>query len=332
MWAPESTPPGTIDDLVITRTWPNQVEIQWTNVGDDGDEGQAVEVQARYSTGPITEGNWGSATIVPGTVIPELPGITQARLVTSLVSNTLYYVAVKTRDMAGNWSMISNVPSATTVISDVTAPSAVTNLSVLSTTSTGATVQWTATGDDANSGTASAFDLRYATFPLNSSNFASGAQVIGEPTPGPPGTVHSLALYGMSPFTTYYFAIKVGDEMPNWSALSNVPSATTQAGDVTPPADIIDLQVIGVGPNWVTLQWTAPGDDGNTGRANSYDLRYSPNPMTTQNYSTANFISGEPGPQNAGTVQTMTISGFGTDRTYWFAIRTADEFPNWSSP
>ncbi|MDZ4804127.1 MAG: putative glycoside hydrolase, partial [Candidatus Eisenbacteria bacterium] len=332
MWAPETNPPGAVDDLTITRTWTNQIEIKWTNVGDDGEQGQAIDLQARYSAAPITEGNWASALIAPGTVIPELPGIMQTRLITGLAQNNLYYVAVKTRDLAGNWSPLSNVASATTVISDITAPTAVTNLTVLSTTSTGATVRWTATGDDGNSGTASVFDLRYATFPLNSSNFASGAQVIGEPTPGSPGTVHSMPLYGMTPFTTYYFAIKVGDEMPNWSNLSNVPSASTLAGDVTPPANISDLQVIAVGPTWVTLQWTAPGDDGSTGLATSYDLRFSPNPMTPQNFTSTNFVSNEPGPQSAGTVQTMTISGFGTDRTYWFGIRTADEFPNWSAP
>ena len=48
----------------------------------------------------------------------------------------------------------------------------------------------------------------------------------------------SFTVTGLSQSTTYYFAIKTSDEVPNESALSNVPSATTQtvtyAVSVTP--------------------------------------------------------------------------------------------------
>ena len=46
---------------------------------------------------------------------------------------------------------------------------------------------------------------------------------------------------GLTPGTTYYFAIKARDEMGNWSTISNLPFATTTAGDTTPPASILDL-------------------------------------------------------------------------------------------
>ncbi len=330
MWAPELVPPAPVSDLAVTRTWSNQIEIQWSNSGDNGTEGQAVAVEARRSTSPITEQNWSSATAMP-TVLPSLPGQLQALIVTGLTQNTLYYLAVKTRDMAGNWSQVSNVVSGTTVISDITPPNAVTDLTILSTTSTTATVRWTATGDDGNTGTAASFDLRYATFPINTSNFNSAAAVVGEPAPGPPGTVHQLTTLGMQSGTVYYFAIKVGDEMPNWSPLSNIPSAATLAGDTTPPAAITDFRVTGTGATSVSLAWTAPGDDGNTGKATQYDMRYATYEINAGNFDGAGYITTEPSPASAGTTETMTINGFGTGYTYYFAIKTRDEVNNWST-
>jgi len=40
---------------------------------------------------------------------------------------------------------------------------------------------------------------------------------------------------GLSASTRYYFALKVGDEKPNWSGLSNAASDSTVAGDVWSP-------------------------------------------------------------------------------------------------
>lgn len=329
-WHPETVLPATITNLAVTRTWPDQIEIQWTNVGDDGMAGQALEVQARYSASPITAANWSSATVFSPGALPELPGTVQKMIVTGLSDGQVYYLAVKTRDLAGNWSLVSNSPMGTTVAGDISAPAAVTDLSVVSTTTTGATLRWTTTGDDGLTGSATSFDLRYATFPLTSANFYSGAAVVGEPVPNVSGTIRTMTLYGMTPSTTYYFAIKVGDEMPNWSAISNVATGTTQAGDTTPPAAITDLRVLAIGSNSVTLGWTAPGDDAATGRAATYDLRISPAPITTSNFSTAGYIVNEPAPLTAGSAQSFTVTGLGVGYTYYFAMKTADEFPNWS--
>jgi hypothetical protein len=329
-WQPETNLPATINDLAVTRTWPDRIEVQWTNVGDDGMAGQALEVQVRYAATPITSANWSAATPFSPSSLPELPGTVQKQIVTGLSDGQLYYFAVKTRDLAGNWSLVSNSPSGTTVTGDISPPAPVTDLSILSTTTTGATVRWTTTGDDGLIGSASSFDLRYATFPLTSDNFHTGAAVVGEPAPGPSGTVRTMDLYGMTPSTTYYFAIKVGDEMPNWSPISNISTAATQNGDTTPPAAITDLWVTAIGSNSVTLGWTTPGDDGATGRAATYDLRISPAPITAGNFSSAGYIVNEPAPLTGGSAQSFTITGLGVGYTYYFAMKTADEFPNWS--
>ena len=86
--------------------------------------------------------------------------------------------------------------------------------------------------------------------------------------------------------------------------------------------------------NAVTLTWTAPGDDGSTGRATQYDVRYSTSSIsgtdTTTWWGQATQCSGEPAPQTAGATETFVVTGLQPSRTYYFVMKTADEVPNWS--
>ena len=86
--------------------------------------------------------------------------------------------------------------------------------------------------------------------------------------------------------------------------------------------------------NSLTLEWTAPGDDGVVGRATSYDLRYRTVGITGVDTVTwwngATTVSGEPAPGTAGTTDAMTVTGLSQGTTYYFIIRAADEVPNWS--
>ena len=81
----------------------------------------------------------------------------------------------------------------------------------------------------------------------------------------------------------------------------------------------------------VQLSWTAPGDDGATGTATTYDVRYSTSPITEANWASATQATGEPSPQVAGSAETFTVTGLSASTTYYFAIKTSDEFPNESA-
>src|SRR5437867_2838852 len=93
---------------------------------------------------------------------------------------------------------------------------------------------------------------------------------------------------------------------------------------------------IGVGPaagqtaadSTVTVLWTASGDDGATGTATSYDIRYSTSAITASNWSAATQPTGEPAPAAAGTAQTYTITGLTPSRTYYIAMKTTDDAGN----
>lgn len=80
----------------------------------------------------------------------------------------------------------------------------------------------------------------------------------------------------------------------------------------------------------LTLYWTAPGDNGNTGTASEYDLRYYTSVITDANWNSATRIT-IPAPQTAGTPEQATFTFMAeSEVTIYFAIKTADEVPNWS--
>lgn len=107
------------------------------------------------------------------------------------------------------------------------------------------------------------------------------------------------------------------------------PESSLQ-GDVTPPAAISNLAVSQPQPNSLLLTWTAPGDDGSTGLAAAYDIRWSTSPINASNFSTATPFTAVPDPFLAGQTQTYVALGLQPATPYWFAIRTRDESSNWS--
>ncbi len=92
--------------------------------------------------------------------------------------------------------------------------------------------------------------------------------------------------------------------------------------DTTPPAAINNLAAGNPTTSSITLTWTAPGDDGSTGTATSYDIRYSTSTINDSNWASATQVTGEPAPAVAGTNQNMTITGLSSNTTYYFAIKT----------
>jgi len=200
------------------------------------------------------------------------------------------------------------------------------------TTATSVTLTWTTPGDDSLSGTASQFDLRYSTATITATNFGAATRWTAMPAPAVSGTTQSVTVSGLTPSTTYWFAIKTADEVPNWSAISNVISITTlAAADAVRPAAIATLAITGMTETAATLRWTAVGDDSLTGTATAYDLRYSTAPITAANWAAATPVTGEPTPLAPGTQQTMTVNGLTRQTHYYFAIRVSDDGGNLSA-
>ncbi|MCP3142740.1 lamin tail domain-containing protein [Pyxidicoccus xibeiensis] len=105
--------------------------------------------------------------------------------------------------------------------------------------------------------------------------------------------------------------------------------ATLVVTDPTAPA-AAPLTASLVDNTTVRLTWRAPGDDGNTGRAASYELRYSPEPIDDVNFGAATRISTTPPlPQGSDEVATVTLPN--AEATWYFGLRSFDGAGNGST-
>ena len=100
--------------------------------------------------------------------------------------------------------------------------------------------------------------------------------------------------------------------------------------DTTPPAAVTDLSVTAVTDSSATLEWTAPGDNGTTGTASGYDIRYGTETITDQDWGAADSVDTPPVPQSAGSDEAFTVDGLSSGTPYYFALKTVDDASNWS--
>jgi hypothetical protein len=112
-----------------------------------------------------------------------------------------------------------------TDVDDGSNPYVIMDLRVRETTDSSISLAWTATGDDANQGTCTSYDMRICTDPINSSNWDVIGQLTGEPTPSAAGMTDSMTVRGLKKDSIYYFALNACDEAGNWSGMSNCVSA-----------------------------------------------------------------------------------------------------------
>ena len=104
--------------------------------------------------------------------------------------------------------------------------------------------------------------------------------------------------------------------------------------DATPPAAISDVSASPAATTFAgahtTLFWTAPGDDGTTGTATTYDVRYRiDGPLETlAAFEAASPVSHSLVPAPSGTTESLAVDGlpFGTD--VHLAVRAIDAFGN----
>jgi hypothetical protein len=82
------------------------------------------------------------------------------------------------------------------------------------------------------------------------------------------------------------------------------------------------------GPYSVALSFTATGDDGTSGQAALYDLRYATESITAANWDAATPATGEPLPQWAGLIETLAVEDLDPATTYYFALEVMDEAGN----
>ena len=329
----DESSPYTVTDLEAGGATAGSILLTWTAPGD-APNGKALAYDLRYSTSAMDTLLWHGATRYEGEPYPKQPGQAETLLVEGLSSETTYYFAIKALDSATEWSSISNVASATTLAGgpDLTCPAAVSDLVAEVVDSCRVILQWSASGDDSIWGVASEYDIRYSTAAIDLPTWALCSRCELEPQPQGPGSPEVFIVIGLSPATTYFFAVRVKDEVPNWSGLSNPVEATTMPSelDSVPPAAVDDFESAVSAFQEIHLRWTAPGDDGMTGVAVEYDIRHYWEPINDTNWDMASQVVGEPSPGIAGTIQSLRVEASSSGSVYYFALRTKDNAGNWS--
>jgi hypothetical protein len=112
---------------------------------------------------------------------------------------------------------------------------------------------------------------------------------------------------------------------------SDVGAIAFTGSDAEAPATVADVGIAQLGDNFVTLQWTAPGDDDVVGRPSAYDVRFSGTPITDASFATATPVPVTAYPQAAGSLEKVTVFGLTPGHVYYFALRARDEASNWSA-
>lgn len=136
-----------------------------------------------------------------------------------------------------DWTTVHAWADLTT--SDAIAPAAISDLTTTLVTPDAITLTWTASGDNGTSGTATTYDVRYASSPITAGTWAAATPATGEPTPKPSGSSETFQLSGLAPGTTLHVAVIAIDDVGNAGPLSNVVVETTPAVlTITSPATL----------------------------------------------------------------------------------------------
>jgi hypothetical protein len=85
-------------------------------------------------------------------------------------------------------------------------------------------------------------------------------------------------------------------------------------------------------PGEIVVYWTAPGDDGNVGRASRYEVRFwgaNFGPIDNDwKWRRATVAGGAPTPSLAGNTDSIVVGGLDYGAQYYFCIRAYDEVDN----
>ncbi len=98
--------------------------------------------------------------------------------------------------------------------------------------------------------------------------------------------------------------------------------------DTTPPSRVTNLAVTAVTDSSATLGWSAPGDDGTTGTAQAYQIRWSSTNVSEANWASATQVPNPPTPKAAGSAESYTVRGLAPRTLCYFALKAVDEAGN----
>lgn len=334
----DGTPPAPIPDLGADSTHVDGFTLAWTATGDDGTQGRAASYILGYLPGQgiTTEGAWTVAQkVTDGLPVPATAGTPETYRLRGLAPGTIYGLAMRARDDAGHLSALGASPLLSTTpieLPDTIPPAPITALTALGVGTRSVDLRWACTGDDSLTGRSARFVLGYlAGAELGDEAAWDRAQKVEEGLPEPqnPGQNVVYTLPGLAPEQTYAIAVRAYDDAEMLSALGAVVVATTAAlPDTVPPDGLTDLQSPEQGMQWIELAWSAVGDDGDSGRAHHYELRYLAGRAIDDESDWSAALRAEdelPVPGEPGAAEGARLNGLEASTSYGIALRAYDE-------
>ncbi len=303
----------------------DQITLGWTFPGDDNGSIDGGQYVVRYSTAGaiLSEPTWSAAA---SSTFSLTAAASQqiTTVISGLAEATTYYFAVKTIDENGNVSTLSTVSPA---VRTNNTPVAVSSMSLSrGPLNSDVTVTWIFPGDEPTGPDEGIATVRYSKTRLMADEtdwaLADGQKSFSYNASS--GAVQISVVTGLETETTYYFAMKLVDELSRSSALSTVhPSIVTNR----PPVAISQLTAArGAANGAIDVTWTYAGDDDLPTVGGIYAIKYRTDGpiLLDADWTAAPFQSSGVFTGTTGNVFQNTIGGLADGTTYYFAIRLQD--------
>ena len=145
---------------------------------------------------------------------------------------------------------------------------------------------------------------------------------------------HTIPLTGLAAGSRYAFRVTVRDVDEEATAIADRAFVTLEAQDLLAPGPIPDLRAVQVSDLTAELTWTAPGDDGMSGRVVAYEVQLSREPLTGILAPFIRGLSGPAKPQAAGALERLALVDLTPATAYFARVRARDESGNvgpWST-
>lgn len=135
-----------------------------------------------------------------------------------------------------------------------------------------------------------------------------------------------MLLEGTDPIPALQNITVTGGRLNVYNAVLSVAASP----DTVPPTQVTNLNVTNPTSNTLTVNWTAPLDT-STGGVVAYDLRRSLTPITDSiSFYNATQIPVSAANDTLGTPRSVLVSSLQTSTLYYFSLRSADRWGNWS--
>ncbi|MCB4790540.1 MAG: Ig-like domain-containing protein [Elusimicrobia bacterium] len=243
---------------------------------------------------------------------------------TNLNDQTTYYYKLRAKNYGNLYTLYTSTVSAYTP--DRTAPAQLVKPVAINKIGFDGliTLSWT-TGPESD---IKGFNIYYATYTF--SNIIQNNVTLYSNSPQTNPDAGTCDIEGLSGNLTYYFAVTAQDITGN-EHFAVTPSDDSRPLDRMAPNRILDLAAAsGSTDGAVELIWTAPGNNGNAGKASSYIIKYAEYPITETNFNSSSLYIERDVTVASGNRDSESVVGLTPGKFYYFAIAAVDNSSNTS--